>query len=139
MQIRLFHQRQHRVPERLEIRCEVEEGDLYPVAARPLQTNQLVHDVLGAADDLDVAPKGAVLVTMLLPGDRVAGPMVRDEAFPVISRIEDSLVIALRLASVSRQTILGLMIVRSSRPRSAPAALITAFVPACGRCRVEQP
>ena len=75
MQIRLFHQRQHRVPEKLEIRCEVEEGDLYPVAARALETNQLVHDVLGAADDLDVAPKGAVLVAMRLPGDRVARPL----------------------------------------------------------------
>src|SRR5207302_9249948 len=99
-QTRLFHQRQHRVPEKLEIRCEVEEGDLYPVATRPLQTNQLFHNALGAADDLDVAPKGAVFVAMRLPGDRVAGPLVRNEAFDrtVIGRIEDSLVIALRLA-----------------------------------------
>jgi len=69
------------VTEELEIRREVEEGDLYPVAARPLETNQLVHDVLGAADDLDVAPEGAVFVAMCLPGDRVARPLMRDETF----------------------------------------------------------
>ena len=51
---------------KLEIRCEVEEGDLYPVAARALETNKLVDDVLGAADDLDIAAEGAVRLAMSL-------------------------------------------------------------------------
>src|ERR1700739_567201 len=88
-QSRLFHQRKYFVTEELEIRCEVEEGDLYPVATRALETNQLVHDVRGAADDLDIAAEGAVRLAMSLPGDRVARPLVRDEALDrtVISRI----------------------------------------------------
>ena len=96
----LFHQRQHRMTEELEIRCEVEKGDLYPVAACPLETNQLVHNMLRAADDLDVAAKGAMLVAMRLPRDRITRSLVRDEAFDrtMISRIENSLMIALRLA-----------------------------------------
>src|SRR6516162_1387406 len=99
-QTRLFHQRQHLATEEFEIRREVEEGDLYPVAAGPLKTDQLVHNIFGAADDLDVAPESAVFVAMSLPGDSVARSLMCNEAFDrtVISRIEDSLVVALRVA-----------------------------------------
>ena len=95
-----MHQRQHRFAEELEIRREVEERDLDPVAPGPLEPDQLVDHVLGAADDLDVAAERAVLVAVRLPGDRVARPLMRDEAFDraMISRIEDRLVISLRLA-----------------------------------------
>jgi len=75
-QTRLVHQRQHRFAEELEVRCEVEERDLNPVAAGSLEPEQLVNHMLGAADDLDVATKRAVLVAMSLPCNCVAGSLM---------------------------------------------------------------
>jgi D-amino-acid dehydrogenase len=99
-QPRLVHQRQDRFAEELEIWRKVEERDLYPVASRPLEADQLVDHVFGAADDLDVAPEGAVLIAVRLPGDRVAAALMRHETFDrtVIGRIEDRRVVLLRFA-----------------------------------------
>jgi hypothetical protein len=86
--------------EELKVGCNVVESDLYPVAAGPLEPNQLVNHVLEATDDLDVATKRAVLVAMSLPCNRVAGSLMRDKAFdcPRIGGIENGLMVALRLA-----------------------------------------
>ena len=85
---------------RTRIRREVEERDLYPVAAGLLEPDQLVNDVFGAADDLDVAAQRPVLIAMSLPGDRVAAALMRDEPFDgaLVCRIEDRRVVLLRLA-----------------------------------------
>jgi hypothetical protein len=71
-----------------------------PSAARPREPDQLVDHVFGAAYDLDVAAKGAMLVAVRLPGDRVSAALMRYEAFDraVIGRIEDRRVVLLRLA-----------------------------------------
>ncbi len=68
----LEHHRQHGLAEEFKIGCKVEERDLDPVAAGPLEPHQLVDDLLGAADDLDIAAEGAMRVTMRLPGNRIA-------------------------------------------------------------------
>jgi hypothetical protein len=56
--------------------------------------------VLRAADDLNVAAKGAVLIAMSFSGDRIARPLMRDEPFdgPVITCVQNGLVVAPRLA-----------------------------------------
>src|SRR5579864_9212976 len=64
----LVHQGQDRLAEELDIRREVEERDLYPIAAGPLEPDQLVDHVFRAADDLDVAAQRSVLVAVRLPG-----------------------------------------------------------------------
>ena len=99
-QARLAHQRHHGFAEELKIRCEIEEGDLDPVATGPLELNQLVNHVLRAADDLNIAAECAVCVSVCLPRHGIASPLVRDKAFDcaLIGRIKDGLMVAPGLA-----------------------------------------
>ena len=62
--------------------------------------SEVFRHVFGAADDLDVAAKGAVLVAVRLPGDRVAAALMRDEALnrALVCRIKDRGVVLPRLA-----------------------------------------
>ena len=71
-QTRLKHHWQHRIAKELQIRCEVEEGDLDPVAAGLLEPNQLLDHMFRAPDDLDIAAKGTMRIAMRLPGNGVA-------------------------------------------------------------------
>ena len=100
----LKHHRQHRLTEELQIRRKIEEGDLDPVTPGVLEPSQFVNHVLGAADDLDVAAEGTMRIAMRLPGNGVPRPLMRDKAFDCASirRVDDGLVVALRLAIASR-------------------------------------
>ena len=111
------------MPKNSRIWLEIEERDLYAIAAGALEPDQLVNDVFGAADNLDVAAEGAVFIAMRLPGDRVAAALMRNEAFdrPLVGHIEDCSWYCCASRSVSRHTIIGFMIVRNSRLRSAAA------------------
>ena len=99
-QTRLVHQRHHSFAEELKIRREIEECDLDPVAAGALELSQFVNHVLRAADDLNIAAECAVRVSVGLPGNGVAAPLVLDEAFdrPSIGRVNDRLMVASSLA-----------------------------------------
>ena len=74
----LAHQRQHRFAKKLEIGREIKEGHLNTVTASLFEPQQLVDHMLRAADDLNIAAERAVLVAMRLPGECVAGPLMRE-------------------------------------------------------------
>src|SRR5262249_1300889 len=68
----LMHERNDPLPEKFQIRDEVEEVDLNAVAARPLEPNEPIDDLFGRSNQMDVAANHPLIAGRLPPRRLIA-------------------------------------------------------------------
>src|SRR5450830_361297 len=96
----LFQQRDHALAEIGQLRHVVEEAELNAITAGGLELYQLVDDLFGAADQLDVAAHDPLVALVAPPGLAVAGGMGAEETLDgtVVGLVQDGLVDLARFA-----------------------------------------